>query len=669
MYPPLSISADEVNYLVYRYLVESGLRHSTFAFEHESMIGAKLDKFRAMEIRPGMLITLMHKALQLMQVEMHMEEDGTERECEAPLSLLYPHSCRAPADVHLRAAPISSAAGSAASGPTRTRKGSESSALKDIDPTSKMSTKERRRKERKEKAAAAAKEKEARRKSATAPVAGTGAARSRTAENNDDDAMDVDEPAVPPAADAGDEMDSGPGEGFDDILVQVNVAQEGDEPPTLSEMEDKIVTVRSPKVQYHLVAWNPVENDLFASCSLNAIAGIFTVPLTTSQPPAGLLLPHPATQQPPALAPNATAVPAATTAVEVTAMAWSPCGQYLATGTRDARVRVFSRSGELLVAYTAIHRSSDVGRVLHAYVDDDNAATAGDGDSNPILDVAFSPDSALVASASGLGGLVIWNIAKDVCRCVAYWSEAVMAIAWYAPTQLACGLANGHVYFVDAAAATSQPLHSQHGSPVNQLAWDPVSHKLLASCSDDGTICVWAAETEPSSSAATATVNGTHTKEPAAVPPPRAPPRLVPQAVLTGHDGPVVAMDWNPRPPNSAPQLASIGLDSTVRIWDVTTANCIYTMERFVESHSTLRYSPDGQRLICSSDDRYLTVWSAAGANVLRRYYGRSDITDVQFSKSGDRIAVCFGRSRIAVVGMPPLPGESTARGGGARGR
>jgi hypothetical protein len=34
----MSITSDEVNYLIYRYLVESGFTHTSFAFQYESCI-------------------------------------------------------------------------------------------------------------------------------------------------------------------------------------------------------------------------------------------------------------------------------------------------------------------------------------------------------------------------------------------------------------------------------------------------------------------------------------------------------------------------------------------------------------------------------------------------------------------------------------------------------
>ncbi|KAJ3194052.1 Transducin (beta)-like 1 X-linked receptor 1 [Irineochytrium annulatum] len=116
----MSITSDEVNYLVYRYLLESGFQHSTFAFQQESNIhtrdyhhqynyslGGHLqgiphqqrpDEIRASRVPPGALIHYLQKGLQYVEVEAHSLEasnllDWTAKKCGAPFSLVLPHEC------------------------------------------------------------------------------------------------------------------------------------------------------------------------------------------------------------------------------------------------------------------------------------------------------------------------------------------------------------------------------------------------------------------------------------------------------------------------------------------------------------------------------------------------------------------------------------------------
>ena len=86
------ISSDEVNFLVYRYLLESGFSHSAFSFAHESLVVRSV--VADSEIPPGALVTFLQKGLQYVEVETHLHEDGTERPCDEPFHLLAPHICR-----------------------------------------------------------------------------------------------------------------------------------------------------------------------------------------------------------------------------------------------------------------------------------------------------------------------------------------------------------------------------------------------------------------------------------------------------------------------------------------------------------------------------------------------------------------------------------------------
>ncbi|KAI8607526.1 hypothetical protein BC830DRAFT_1175232 [Chytriomyces sp. MP71] len=119
----LQMTSDDVNYLVWRYLLESGgprslrrkalirrrqtgFSHSTFAFAAEAQVhsGAgrssalappqRGDDVRGSRVAPGALVACLFKALQYQEVETHTTEDGvTIKKCTAPFSLTHPHEC------------------------------------------------------------------------------------------------------------------------------------------------------------------------------------------------------------------------------------------------------------------------------------------------------------------------------------------------------------------------------------------------------------------------------------------------------------------------------------------------------------------------------------------------------------------------------------------------
>uniref|UniRef100_A0A7S2TH01 Uncharacterized protein n=1 Tax=Lotharella oceanica TaxID=641309 RepID=A0A7S2TH01_9EUKA len=87
----MSLTSEEVNFLIYRYLLESGFIHSAFAFGHESLIvKSSIDGTKVVN---GALISFIQKGLQFVEIEAHVNGDGTETICDGAFSAVEPHSC------------------------------------------------------------------------------------------------------------------------------------------------------------------------------------------------------------------------------------------------------------------------------------------------------------------------------------------------------------------------------------------------------------------------------------------------------------------------------------------------------------------------------------------------------------------------------------------------
>lgn len=67
--PALHLSSDEVNYLIFRYLQESGFVHSSFTFVYESMLGRSNMRNAERSIPPGALVSFLQKGLQYVGIE------------------------------------------------------------------------------------------------------------------------------------------------------------------------------------------------------------------------------------------------------------------------------------------------------------------------------------------------------------------------------------------------------------------------------------------------------------------------------------------------------------------------------------------------------------------------------------------------------------------------
>lgn len=100
MPPDHQITSEEINYLVYRFLQESGNQHyanyigfvhSAYCFGQESMVHRL--PIRSQMVPPGMLIALLQRGLQYHILEQHLDDQGHERPCTRPWSLLQEHQC------------------------------------------------------------------------------------------------------------------------------------------------------------------------------------------------------------------------------------------------------------------------------------------------------------------------------------------------------------------------------------------------------------------------------------------------------------------------------------------------------------------------------------------------------------------------------------------------
>lgn len=72
----MSISSDEVNFLLYRYLVESGFSHAAYTFGNESQVTST--DIHSADVPPGALITIIQKGLMYVEAEAVLDEDGFE---------------------------------------------------------------------------------------------------------------------------------------------------------------------------------------------------------------------------------------------------------------------------------------------------------------------------------------------------------------------------------------------------------------------------------------------------------------------------------------------------------------------------------------------------------------------------------------------------------------
>ncbi|POM84982.1 LisH family protein [Cryptosporidium meleagridis] len=91
----IHLTSDEINLLVYRYLIENGFVHTAFSFNSEANVPKNPFFTSQMErVPPNALVGFLQKALLYIYLEYHTsDETGEEIRCEEPFSIFKRHEC------------------------------------------------------------------------------------------------------------------------------------------------------------------------------------------------------------------------------------------------------------------------------------------------------------------------------------------------------------------------------------------------------------------------------------------------------------------------------------------------------------------------------------------------------------------------------------------------
>ncbi len=237
----------------------------------------------------------------------------------------------------------------------------------------------------------------------------------------------------------------------------------------------------------------------------------------------------------------------------VEAVAWSPDGKRIASGSVDNTVQVWD--------------AADGGHV-YTYR----------GHSSSVLAVAWSPDGKRIASGSGDKTVQIWD-AADGGHVYTYRGHpsSVLAVAWSPDgKRIASASLDKTVQVWDAANGGHVFTFRGHADIVLAVAWSP-DGKHIASGSDDTTVQVWDA------------VNGSHV------------------FTFRGHAGFVHAVAWSP----DGKHIASSSDDKTVQVWDAINGSHVFTFRGHADIVLAVAWSSDGKRIASASTDSTVQVWKA----------------------------------------------------------
>ncbi len=265
----------------------------------------------------------------------------------------------------------------------------------------------------------------------------------------------------------------------------------------------------------------------------------------------------------------------------VNAVAWSPDGRRIASGSFDKTVQVWNAA-------------------------DGSHAFTYRGHSGPANAVAWSSDSRRIASGSNDKTVQVWN-AADGSHAFTYrgHSDVVLAVAWSPDgRRIASGGVDKTVQVWDATDGSHVFTYRGHADVVDTVAWSS-DGKRIASGSYDHTVQVWNA------------TDGSHA------------------ITYQGHTGFVHTVAWSP----DSTRIASGSDDKTVQVWNAADGSHAFTYRGHTDIVLAVSWSPDDKRIASGSFDKTVQVWNAADGSHVFTYRQHSDVDTVAWSSDGRRIA------------------------------
>jgi len=84
----------------------------------------------------------------------------------------------------------------------------------------------------------------------------------------------------------------------------------------------------------------------------------------------------------------------------------------------------------------------------------------------------------------------------------------------------------------------------------------------------------------------------------------------------------------------------ALGEDKTIKLWDAETGICIKTMKGHTLNIWSIKFTPDGSKIISGSFDKTIKIWNVATGELIRTISGHTEaIVDLAVSPDGQTIA------------------------------
>lgn len=612
----MSFTSDEVNFLVYRYLQESGFTHSAYTFGFESHIAQS--NINGSTIPPAALLSIIQKGLQYTEAEISVGEDGSERYIEN-LSLI---DAVMPDIVAQRQQQFSQLAAAAAAANSDIKSSFIQNSSSNINPSSSnLSAKNPNHQQNSlnqtnqvdgnkllHNGANGGANNDLNVMSNSALGAGNNNTGSSVGNINRDNqnnpssrsSLINNQTGVNNQQSSNNNSNSNhnnisgtsAASAYSGRLSNAQYNQMGGDNESMEHLlipDERAVVLRGHDSEVFICAWNPI-GDLLASGSGDSTARIWN--LQEPSPEVRHIELRHCIQQ------GGTQVPSNK---DVTSLDWNSEGTQLATGSYDGYARIWASDGTL-VSTLGQHKG-------------------------PIFALKWNKRGNYILSAGVDKTTIIWDSASgEATQQFSFHNAPALDVDWKNNDSFASCSTDMFIHL--CKLGHDQPLKTfqGHTNEVNAIKWDPQG-RLLASCSDDMSLKIWSPNSDTC----------IHD--------------------LQAHEKEIYTIKWSPtgsgsNNPNRNLVLASASFDSTVRLWDVEQGVCLYKLTRHTEPVYSVSFSPDGKYLASGSFDKCVHIWSVDTGQLTNSYRGTAGIFEVCWNSRGDKVGASAADGSVFVLDL-----------------